>query len=40
MRALGAALVAVSVLYAVDTEYNDGRYTAVIKQAMSNLASH
>jgi hypothetical protein len=27
MRALAAALIAVAILYVVDSEYNDGRYT-------------
>jgi hypothetical protein len=32
-----AALVAVGVLYVADREYNDGRYTAVIRQAATSL---
>ena len=37
MKAFSAALVAVSVLYIIDKEYNDGRYTATIEQAVSSL---
>jgi hypothetical protein len=33
MRALIAGLIAAAILWAVDVEFNDGRYTAVIKQA-------
>ena len=39
MKALGAALIAVIVLYAADTEYNDGRYTQIIVQAASSIIS-
>jgi hypothetical protein len=37
LRGLVAALIAVATLYAVDAEYNDGRYTRVIKQAATSL---
>ena len=38
MKVLAAALIAVGgVLYAVDSEYNDGRYTKVIRQAATSL---
>ena len=33
MKAIAAALVAALVFYAVDTEYNDGRYIQVVAQA-------
>jgi hypothetical protein len=39
MKAFAAALVAAAILYAVDTEYNGGRYTRVIKQAVTSLVS-
>ena len=39
MKAFAAALVTVAILYVVDTEYNDGRYTRVIKQAVTSLVS-
>ena len=35
MKALIATLIAVGVLYAVNSEYNDGRYSAVIQQAIT-----
>jgi hypothetical protein len=37
MKAFTAALIAVGILYVVDSEYNDGRYTGAIKQAVSSL---
>ena len=39
MKAVFAALVAVGILCLFDTEYDDGRYVAVIKQAVSSLVS-
>jgi hypothetical protein len=39
MKAIAAALVAALVLYALDTEYNDGRYTQVVAQAVSSVVS-
>ena len=33
MKAIAAALVAALVLYVVDSQYNDGRYTQVLAQA-------
>jgi hypothetical protein len=33
MRALVAGLIAAAILWTVDVELNDGRYTAVIKEA-------
>jgi hypothetical protein len=37
MKALVVALIAVAVLYAVDSQYNDGRYTQVLQQAVTSL---
>jgi hypothetical protein len=37
MKALLAALIAVGVLYFVDKDYNDGRYTTVIQRAMTSV---
>ncbi len=37
MKALSAALIAVSVLYVIDNQYNNGRYTAIIEQAVGSL---
>jgi hypothetical protein len=36
-QAFTAAIVAVAILYAVDPEYNDGRYPRVVKQAATSL---
>jgi hypothetical protein len=33
------AIVAAVVLYAVDSQYNDGRYTQVLAQAMTSVIS-
>ena len=35
MRAIGAALIAVGILYVVDLEFNDGRYATVLRRAMA-----
>ena len=37
MKVFTAVLIAVAILYVVDSEYNDGRYTRVIKQAATSL---
>ena len=37
MKAFVAALVAVGILYAVDREYNDGRYSSVVQQAITAM---
>ena len=37
MKAFVAALIAAGILYLVDSEYNDGRYTAIIKQAITSV---
>jgi hypothetical protein len=39
MKAIAAALIAAVILYAVDTQYNDGRYTQVLAQAMTSVIS-
>ena len=39
MKAFAAALFAAVILYAVDTEYNDGRYTQIVAQAVRGLVS-
>ena len=31
------ALIAVAILYVVDSHYNDGRYTQVLQQAVTSL---
>jgi hypothetical protein len=36
MKAFAAVLVAVAVLYVIDSEYNDARYTRVVAQAVSS----
>ena len=40
MKAFAATFVAVGILYVVDSEYNDGRYTQVIKHAVTSLLPH
>jgi hypothetical protein len=37
MKAIAAAQVAALVFYAVDTEYNDGRYIQVVAQATKSI---
>ena len=37
MKTFIAALVAVAVLYVVDSEHNDGRYAQIIKRAVTSL---
>jgi hypothetical protein len=37
MKALVAALVTAGILYALDREYNDGRYSSVVQQAMTAM---
>ncbi len=39
MKGLASALIAVAVLYIADYQYNDGRYTQVIHQAMIGMFS-
>ncbi|MGA2999701.1 hypothetical protein [Bradyrhizobium sp.] len=37
MKAFAAAIIAAAILYAVDTEYNDARYTQVVANAVSSV---
>jgi rhamnogalacturonyl hydrolase YesR len=37
MKVIVAALIAIGILYAVDREYNDGRYSSVIQQAIAAM---
>lgn len=37
MKFIAATLVAVGILYAVDSHYNDGRYSQVIQQTVTSL---
>ncbi|HWZ37926.1 MAG TPA: hypothetical protein VNY08_06460 [Bradyrhizobium sp.] len=39
MKAIAAALIAAAVLYVVDSQYNDGRYTQVLEQAATSVIS-
>ena len=39
MKVFAAALVAVAVLYVVDSEYNDGRYTQIVQRAVTSLVA-
>jgi hypothetical protein len=39
MKAFIAALIAGAVLYFVDSQYNDGRYSAVVKQAITSMVA-
>ena len=39
MKAIAAAFIAAVVLYAVDYQYNDGRYAQVVEQAMTSVIS-
>ena len=39
MKAFAAALIAAVTLYVVDAQYNDGRYTQVLAQAMTSVIS-
>jgi hypothetical protein len=39
MKAFTAALIAMAILYVVDFEYNDGRFTGVIEKAVTSLVS-
>ena len=38
MKAIISILVAAGILYVFDIEYNDGRYIAVVKEAVGSLA--
>jgi hypothetical protein len=37
MKAIAATLIAAAILYAVDSEYNDARYTQVVANAVSSV---
>jgi hypothetical protein len=37
MKTLGAALIAAAILCVIDSNYNDGRYTDVLEQAVASL---
>ncbi|SHN84724.1 hypothetical protein [Bradyrhizobium erythrophlei] len=37
MKAFASVLVAVAVHYAIDSEYNDARYTQVVATAVSKI---
>ena len=37
MKVFAAALIAVGILYLVDSEYNEGRYTAVLERAITSV---
>jgi hypothetical protein len=37
MKAFVAALIAAGILYFVDSEYNDGRYTALLQRAITTV---
>jgi hypothetical protein len=37
MKAFAAALIAVGILYVLDSECNDGRYAIVIQRAVTSL---
>jgi hypothetical protein len=39
MKAIAAAFIAAVVLYAVDYQYNDGRYTQIVEQAVTGVIS-
>lgn len=39
MKAFASTLIAAAVLYLADYQYNDGRYTQVIHQAMTSMFS-
>ncbi len=38
MKAIVAAVIAALLLYAIDTEYNNGRYSQVVRKAAQNVA--
>ena len=37
MKAVAAALIALGILYILDSEYNEGRYTAVLQRAVTSV---
>ena len=39
MKQFLAACVAIAVLWAIDVEFNDGRYSAIVKRAFESIVS-
>ena len=39
MKAFASALIAAGILYALDAQYNDARYTRVVANAVSSVIS-
>lgn len=39
MKAFAAALIAAGILYTIDTEYNDARYSRIVANAVSSVIS-
>jgi hypothetical protein len=37
MKAVAAALIAFGILYILDSEYNEGRYTSVLQRAVASV---
>jgi hypothetical protein len=37
MKAVAAALIALGILYILDAEYNEGRYTTVLQRAVTSV---
>jgi hypothetical protein len=37
MKAFAAVLIALGILYVLDSEYNDGRYAMVIQRAVTSV---
>jgi hypothetical protein len=37
MKAFVAALIAVGILFVIDSEYNEGRYAAVVQRAITSV---
>ncbi len=37
MKAVAAALITAAILYAIDSEYNDARYTQVVANAVGSI---
>jgi len=37
MKAFGAALIALAMLYVIDSEYNNARYTQVVANAVGRV---
>jgi hypothetical protein len=39
MKQFLAACVAIAVLWAIDVEFNDGRYSAIVKRALNSIVA-